>query len=94
MGIMEYISRDSPAAVYEQLKEIQDKSIVPLFFSRQGRILPELQEQGIIQYRELIVAPWRIISRISKNSVYVLSVLDARQNVEDILLKRFIGTTL
>jgi hypothetical protein len=38
----------------------------------------------------LIVPPWRIIYRISEMKVYVLSVLDARQNVEDILLKRLI----
>jgi len=39
-------------------------------------------------YREIVTAPWRIIYRISDKNVYVLSVLDARRNVEDILLKR------
>jgi len=40
------------------------------------------------QYRELIISPWRVIYRISEKSVYVLSVLDARQNIEDILFRR------
>ncbi|MEK6194681.1 MAG: plasmid stabilization protein, partial [Deltaproteobacteria bacterium] len=40
--------------------------------------------------RELIISPWRMIYRISEMKIYVLSVLDSRQNVEDILLKRLI----
>jgi toxin ParE1/3/4 len=55
-----------------------------------GRIIPELQAQGVLQYRELIVSPWRIIYRIAGQKVFVLSVLDARQNIEDILLKRLL----
>ena len=35
---------------------------------------------------ELIVPPWRILYRIAVKQVYVLSVLDSRQNIEDILL--------
>jgi hypothetical protein len=56
----------------------------------QGRIVPELKEQGIQTYRELIVAPWRIVYRVSDTTVFVLSVIDSRRNVEDILLDRLI----
>ncbi len=52
------------------------------------RIVPELKEQGILQYRELIVKPWRIIFRIAEKKVYALSVLDSRRNIEEILLER------
>lgn len=55
-----------------------------------GRIVPELHDQGINIYREISVPPWRIIYRISDSTVYVLSVIDSRRNVEDILLNRFI----
>jgi toxin ParE1/3/4 len=47
-----------------------------------------------MQYRELIIVPWRIIYRVAENKIYVLSVLDSRQNVEDILLKRLTGLKL
>lgn len=50
--------------------------------------MPELQAQGIRQYRELIIKQWRLVYRISQKSVYVLTVLDSRQNIEDILLQR------
>jgi toxin ParE1/3/4 len=94
ISIIEYIAQDSPSIAYEKFKEIKGKASRLYSFPDRGRIVPELQEQGIIQYRELIIAPWRIIYRISEKSVYVLSVLDSRQNVEDILLKRLIGSKL
>ena len=90
-GIIEYIARDSPANAYRVLKTIRRKASNLYIFPDRGRIVSELQSQGIAQYRELIAVPWRIIYRISDGKVYVLSVLDSRRNVEDILLERFIN---
>jgi plasmid stabilization system protein ParE len=88
--IIEYIAIDSPANALKKLKKVKQKASSLYTLPERGRIVPELQDQGVLLYRELIVAPWRIIYRISEMKVYVLSVLDARQNVEDILLKRLI----
>ena len=88
--IIEYIAADSLANALKTLKEIKQKAFSLYTLPERGRIVPELQDQGILLYRELIVPPWRVIYRISETNVYVLSVLDARQNVEDILLKRLI----
>jgi len=90
-GIIEYISSDNPTIAYKKFLEIKKRAQNLYTFPERGRVVPELQEQGIDQYRELVIAPWRIIYRISRNNVYVLSVLDSRQNVEDILLKRLIN---
>ena len=89
--IIEYITIDSPADALKALKKVKQKVSGLFTLPDRGRIVPELQDQGILLYRELIVPPWRIIYRISERKVYVLSVLDARQNVEDILLKRLIS---
>jgi toxin ParE1/3/4 len=89
-GIINYISTDSPANALKILHKIRQKVSSLNSSPQRGRILPELQAQGITLYRELIVPPWRIIYRISDIKVYVLSVLDSRQNVEDILLNRMI----
>ena len=89
-GIVEYIAEDSPANALKILKKIKQKASSLYTLPERGRIVPELQDQGISIYRELIIPPWRIIYRISEMKVYVLSVFDARQNVEDILLKRLI----
>jgi addiction module RelE/StbE family toxin len=89
-GIVEYIAEDSPVNALKILKKIKQKASSLYALPERGRIVPELQEQGIMIYRELIIPPWRIIYRISETKIYVLSVLDGRQNVEDILLKRLI----
>jgi len=90
--IIEYIATDSPANALKILKRIKQKASSLYSLPERGRIVPELQDQGVLLYRELIIHPWRIIYRISEMKVYVLSVLDARQNVEDMLLKRLILT--
>lgn len=89
-GIIEYIVEESPAGALKAFEKIKQKASGLYRFPERCRIVPELKEHGIALYRELIVPPWRIIYRISGKKVYVLSVLDSRQNVEDILLKRFI----
>jgi len=94
IDIIEYIAEDNPSNAYDVFKKIKRKASNLYTFPDRGRIVPELQNQGITQYRELIVSPWRIIYRISEKKVYVLSVLDARRNVEDILLRRMIGLKL
>jgi plasmid stabilization system protein ParE len=88
--IIEYIAEDSPANALKILKKIKQKASSLYTLPERGRIVPELQDQGILIYRELIIPLWRIIYRISEMKIYVLSVLDARQNVEDIRLKRLI----
>lgn len=89
-GVIEYIAEDSLANAIKVFEKIKEKALGLNQFPKRGRIVPELKDHGIALYRELIVTPWRIIYRISDKKIYVLSVLDSRQNVEDILLKRFI----
>ena len=86
--IIEYIASDSHSNAIEGFKRIREKASSLYAFPERGRVVPELQAQGVRQYRELIIAPWRILYRISERSVYVLCVLDSRQNIEDILLQR------
>ena len=86
--IIEYIAIDSPSNALKILEKIKHRASSLYTHPERGRLVPELQDQGILTYRELVVPPWRIIYRISGSDVYVLSVLDSRRNVEDILLKR------
>ena len=86
--IIDYVAADSPGNALQILKTIRQKTSSLYMFPERGRIVPELQGQGINIYRELIVAPWRIVYRISDVTVFVLTVIDSRQNVEDILLNR------
>ena len=89
--IIAYITGDSPSNARKILSKIE-KSVSDLYHSlHRGRFLPELQSQGILLYRELVIAPRRIMYRVSENTVLVLSVFDSRQNIEDILLKKLLN---
>jgi len=89
-AVINYISADSLEQASRQLGEIKTRARNLERFPERGRLVPELKEQGISLYRELIVGPWRLIYRIAEKDVYVLCFLDARRNVEDILLDRFV----
>ncbi len=89
-SIIEYIYVNNPSAARDNLNKIKTKVSDLCFFPKRGRVVPELKDHGIIQYRELIIPPWRVIYRVSKEQVYVLSVIDSRRNVEDILLQRLV----
>ncbi|MFH0999157.1 MAG: type II toxin-antitoxin system RelE/ParE family toxin [Pseudomonadota bacterium] len=88
ISIIEYISVDSPQNALKILKKIRQKASNLYTLPERGRVVPELQGQGIFQYRELVIPPWRLIYRMAEREIFVLSVIDSRQNVEDILLNR------
>jgi plasmid stabilization system protein ParE len=90
ISIIEFIHSENPIAAKNNLKKIKTKVSNLNNFPNRGRVVPELKSEGILQYRELIVSPWRIIYRISELNVYVLLVIDSRQNVEDILFHRLV----
>jgi len=94
VAIIENSADENPSRAYEVFQEVKRKASNLSAFPERGRIVPEFQDQGITQYRELVIPPWRIVYRISERKVYVLSVLDSRRTIEDILLKRLISLTL
>ncbi len=94
MNIIEYIAVDSPLNALKILKKIKVKTSNLYHSPKRGRVVPELQAHGILQYSELIILPWRIIYRVSEKNLYVLSVLDSHQNIEDVLLKRLITSKI
>ena len=89
--IIGYISIGSHPNALTVLKNIKQSASNLYTLPERGRIVPELQAQGIFQYRELIIPPWRLVYRFDERKIYVLSVIDSRRNVEDILLSRLVG---
>ncbi len=89
-SIIEYIAEDSVPNALNILSKIKSKASVLIKYPNRGRIVPELKEFNILQYREIIVNPWRVLYKIAGNEVYVVSVIDGRRNVEDVLLDRLI----
>lgn len=90
--IVAYIAADSPVRAGGTLAQIKEAATELHQHPNRGRCVPELQAQGIVLYRELVVPPWRIVYRVGETSVVVLAVFDSRQNIEDILLEKLIHT--
>ncbi len=89
-SIIEYIKTDSIKIAREIFFEIKnrcnDLSILP----NSRRIVPELQQIGVLKYRELIYKRWRIIYKIENDEIFILVVVDSSRNIEDILFQRLL----
>ncbi len=57
-------------------------------FPRRCRVVPELKEQGILEYRELILEPYRIFFRLTQKKIGIVGVLDGRRDLEELILQR------
>ena len=86
--ILEFISRDQPAAARKAGRRILSAAASLGRNPRQGRTLPELWEHGIPGYREIVIPPYRIIYAIRADCVDVLAVLDGRRDLMSLLLQR------
>jgi len=87
-GIINFIADDSIDAALAVFTRIRERAVTLHHFPNKGRVAPELLQHGIVQYRELILSPWRIMYRIDGSVVYVTAVFDSRRNLEDLLLER------
>ena len=86
--IISYIAKDSAEVAIKQYERIKDSAIKIEKYPEQGRIIPELKNENIIKYREIIITPWRLMYRIENQRILVLALIDGRRNIEDILMKR------
>lgn len=90
LSIVEYIKKESPINandVYLKIKKVAHSSN---FFPLKGRVVPELHKEGITYYREVIASPWRIIYKVGNDTVYIMAILDSRQNVEELLFQKLL----
>lgn len=85
--IVSYLKSGSSSAATTLLGEIRAQLGR---LAESGRLVPELQSQGVFQFRQLLVSHWRIVYKIHRAEVYILAVFDARRNLEDLLLQRML----
>ena len=93
LNIVGYIKKESVSAARDVYEQIREKAQSSNLFPLRGRVVPELQKEGITIYRELIAHPWRIIYKIENDTVYIMAVFDSRQNVEELLLQKLLMPT-
>ena len=86
---MDYIAAmdgpDASVLVYDKVKKrTRTLSTNP----RRCRIVPELRSVGVMEYRELIVSPYRVFFRIDGKNVGIIGILDGRRDLEETLIRR------
>ena len=91
LNIISRIKKNSPNTATEIYKKLREKAESSNFFPLKGRIVPELQEAGITKYREIIVTPWRIIYKVGTDTVYLMAIMDSRQNLDELLLQKILA---
>lgn len=82
--------RDSKEQAETTLHRLEQKILSLETMPHKGNHPPELQRIGITAYRELHAHPYRIIYQVQGQDVYVHCVLDARRDVQDILMQRIL----
>lgn len=87
-AIVDSIADDSINTALAIFMKIRERTTTLYNFPDKGRVVPELNQHGIVQYREQILSPWRIVYRIDGYIIYVTAVFDSRRNLEDLLLER------
>lgn len=88
--IIEYILARDPVNAMKVLVKIESKASTLKLMPDRGRMVPELKSYGIVRYREIQIRPWRLIYRVDEHSVIVVSVIDGRRQLNDLLLERFL----
>ena len=89
--IMSKSGKEIAKSIYERIiTKIEKVSSFPEF----GRLVPELTILGNTEIHEIIESPWRIIYRVDDKVVNIITVIDGRRNVEEILYKKIIDGKL
>lgn len=86
--ILEYYQSLSQKYVEKVISDFQENILSLKKYPKSGRMVPELERQGIENYRELIQGNYRIIYEISGEIVIVHTIIDGRRNFEDIIISK------
>ena len=81
-------NKTNAKSIYLAIKEqCQDLNYFPF----RGHVVPELQALGFTDYRELIYKRWRIIYSVEGQNIYLLLIIDSRQDIQEQLVQRILN---
>lgn len=78
----------SPDYVEKVISDFEENVMSLKEHPKSGRIVPELEKQGITQYRELIQGYYRIVYEISEETIIVHTIIDGRRNFEELIISK------
>lgn len=88
-GILRYTAANWSATAARELHVTLRRKIRSLSrHPRQCRVVPELQDLGVTDFREMILPPHLVIFRLYGEKLVLVGVLDSRRDLEELLLTR------
>ncbi|MGP0075616.1 MAG: type II toxin-antitoxin system RelE/ParE family toxin [Bryobacteraceae bacterium] len=88
--IIEFIKRDRPDAARKLGHSFLTEASRLRRNPRQGKVVPELLEKGIADYRQLLISAYRLIYVIRSEFIDIVAVIDSRRDVQALIFQRFI----
>ena len=90
-SIIDYIKLSNETVAKDIFFEIKKECDNLYVMPTRKRVVPELQQIGIMRYREIIYKRWRIVFKVEGSTVSILSVIDYSRNLEDQLFQRLLN---
>lgn len=89
LSIIDYVlDRDGVDAAERLYGQITEAAETLQTMPRRCRVVPELEAEGITGYRELLVGPFRLMFAIRDGEVVVLTAVDGRRDLGELLVER------
>ena len=89
--IISYIKKNSGKIIAQNVhKKIMEKINDVSENAKGRRIAPLLKEFGITDIHQININPWLIYYRVENNLMKVISIIDMRRNLEEVLYQKII----
>ena len=88
--ISRYIAQDNPLIAKKVKNRIVAKIATLDHFPYRGSYVPALLDRNVKEYRQISVPPWKIIYKVEGKKVQILTIIDSRRDLQDILIKKFL----
>jgi plasmid stabilization system protein ParE len=88
--IIMFIANNSLHTAIKILVKIQVKIKTLDHSPNRGGYVPELLARNIRDYRQITEPPWRIIYKVNDGIVHIMTIIDSRRNLQDLLIHKFL----
>ncbi len=89
LSIIDFVAdRDGTGAAQHLYGQITRGVAGPETMPLRWRVVPELEAEGVDGYRELLVGPYRLMFAVRGVEVVLLTVLDGRRDLGELLIAR------
>jgi len=86
-----FIAQNNPQNAMRIMDRIKARIKTLENFPQKGAYVPELLAKNIKDYKQITEPPWKIVYKIDGKFVNILTIVDSRRNLQDILVKKLLG---